>query len=79
MAISRKEKLNNANEIYEMIHKCISESDCEWVSDYLDESIQAKRIYKKAYKFLSEELDGQLSYIVEQDIRSMKNREWPTW
>lgn len=68
MAISRNEKLQNANDIYEMIMKCETESDCERVSDRLDEALLAGFIFKKSYKFLSEELDGQISYLVGEGL-----------
>jgi hypothetical protein len=68
MTISRNEKLQNASDIYEMILKCKTEDELERVSDYLDESLLAGYIFKKAYKFLSEELDGQISYLVGEGL-----------
>lgn len=68
MKISRDEKKKNASEILRQIHDCKTEEDLERVDDFLEVSVQLNRIYKKAYKFLSEELDNQSSLILESSL-----------
>ena len=68
MKISMEEKRQNASEIFRRIHDCKSEEDLERMDDILEESMMADRILKKDYKFLSEELDDQISYLVGKGL-----------
>ena len=68
MKISNEEKRKNATEILDQIYACKTGEDLERADDILEESMMAGRIFKKAYKFLSDELDGQLAYLIDKGL-----------
>lgn len=68
MKISNEEKRQNALKIYTLIDNCETEDDIDRVNDIIDESMLGGRIFKKTYKFLSEELDDRLMTLVEAGL-----------
>ena len=68
LKITKEQKQQNAGKIFEMIHNCKTEDDLERADDMLEEYANAGYIFKKAYKFLSEELDDHISYLVGEGL-----------
>lgn len=68
MRLNRAEKRQKAFDIFMKISDCITEDDIERLSDELDDLEVAGLILKKDYKFLCDELDDQLSYLVEKGL-----------
>lgn len=72
MKHTRNEKRQKASEIFNLIEDCESEEALETISDMLEDLTLAGYIFKKDYKFLSEELDIRLSCIVEKELYNRK-------
>lgn len=65
---SREDKRREASDIFHMIQACKNETELEEVSDYIDECIVIGSIFKKDYKYLSDELDDRLMVLVEEGL-----------
>lgn len=65
---SREDKRRECSNILNMINDCKTENELEVVSDYLEESLLIGLIFKKDYKYLSDELDDRLMTLVEEGL-----------
>ena len=65
MAGIREIQKANATMLLRRIEKCETEEDVEKVSDLAEEMVQAQMITKKVYRFIEEELDDQIAYLVD--------------
>lgn len=74
MSVTRKEKQKHALEIFRMIYDCETEDDVYQLDDTLDDLVTCGYIFKKDYRFLSEELDSQLMRIIDKQFKS-KSKE----
>lgn len=68
MKYSNEDKRKEAMSILTKIESCSSESELEEVEEYMDSCLMGGRIFKKAYKYLSEKIDDRIMTLVEKGL-----------
>ena len=67
--MKREEQQQKAKLFFNRICDCKTIKEVETLYDEIDDAASGRVITKRAYKWLSEECDDRISYLIEQELR----------